>query len=136
MTFVIINSDHCFNSEMEKILLNVKLNAWKLKTTIYLTQSIPFFIFKSLFLNSVTYKYQFLPSYNLRIHLSWKRIIKCDTDKWTFRFPSLMWQWSTKDWRFHEWLNNTLSNNTKQCKKLPKIVSNRKNGSRELCMNS
>ena len=27
-------------------------------------------------------------------------------------------QWSTKNWRFEEWFNNTLKNNTIRCKKL------------------
>ena len=29
-----------------------------------------------------------------------------------------MWQWSTTNWRFQKWLNNTLGNNTIECKKL------------------
>ena len=39
-------------------------------------------------------------------------------------------QWSTKNWRFEEWFNNTLKNNTIRCKKLATIVSNRKSVAR------
>ena len=37
--------------------------------------------------------------------------------------PNVMWQWSTTNWRFQKWLNNTLGNNIIECKKLAKIVS-------------
>ena len=38
--------------------------------------------------------------------------------------------WSTKNWRFEVWFNNTLKNNTIRCKKLATIVSSRKNVAR------
>ena len=34
-----------------------------------------------------------------------------------------VWQWSTTNWRLQKWLNNTLGNNTIECKKLATIVS-------------
>ena len=39
-------------------------------------------------------------------------------------------QWSIKNWRFEEWFNNTLKNNTIRCKKFATIVSGRKNVAR------
>ena len=41
-----------------------------------------------------------------------------------------MWQWSTTNWHFQKWLNNTFGNNTIECKKLATIVSGRKNVAR------
>ena len=41
-----------------------------------------------------------------------------------------MWQWRTTNWRFQKWLNNTLGDNTIECKKLATIVSGRENVSR------
>ena len=41
-----------------------------------------------------------------------------------------LWQWNITNWRFQEWLNNTLGNNTIECKKLSTIVSGRKNVAR------
>ena len=35
--------------------------------------------------------------------------------------------WAPKNWRFEEWFNNTLKDNTIRCKKLITIVSGRKN---------
>ena len=46
------------------------------------------------------------------------------------RFILTVWQWSTTNWCFQEWLNNTLFNNTIECKKLATIVSGWKNVAR------
>ena len=63
----------------------------------------------------------FIPVHRTIVRISWKvssNIFK----KYMFR----RCQWSTKNWRFEEWFNNTLKNNTIRCEKLATIVSGRK----------
>ena len=48
----------------------------------------------------------------IRIRITWQTVI-------------MLWQWSTTNWRFQVWLNNTL-NNIIRCKKLATIDSSRK----------
>ena len=47
------------------------------------------------------------------------------------RYSLTIWQESTTNWRFQEWLNNTLNNNTIRCKKPATIVSGGKCSNRK-----